>query len=160
MPGRRLRTQKGAAMSHKNDEAAFHEKYIPEPNSGCWLWEGASPNRRYGAMSWRGRRILAHRLSYAIHRGPVPSNMVVDHLCHNGFCVNPEHLEAKTQIANTRRSKPATKTHCRAGHPYAAGFEVVQRKKLGNGIQFRRCLTCYPKGTRDVLDCENNTKGR
>lgn len=136
-------------MSRANEEADFHDKYVPEPNSGCWLWTGTSPNGRYGSMKWRGRRILAHRISYAIHCGPVPNDMVVDHLCHNGFCVNPEHLEMKTQLANTRRAKPAIKTHCRKGHPYADGVVVVPRRKLGNGIQFRRCLTCYPvKGTK------------
>jgi hypothetical protein len=120
----------------------FEQSYIPEPNSGCWLWLGYSPNGRYGAIRWRGKRVLAHIVSYKLFRGRVRKGHVVDHLCHNTFCVNPDHLETKTQLENMRNSKAAIKTHCVHGHPYADGWVHYYRSDRF-GVRYRRCLTCY-----------------
>ena len=65
----------------------FEQLYIPEPNSGCWLWTGYSPNGRYGSIKWYGKRVLAHIVSYKLFRGKIIKGHVVDHLCHNTFCV-------------------------------------------------------------------------
>lgn len=129
-------------MSHNNNIANFESKYIPEPNSGCWLWTAYSPNGRYGAMNWGGRRKLAHVIAYEIYRGPVAEGVELDHLCKNTFCVNPEHLEPVTHLENVRRNKFATATYCKYGHAYADGFEIYIRNDI-HGKQYRRCLTCY-----------------
>lgn len=94
--------------------------------------------------------MLAHVASYIIERGAVPVGHVLDHLCRNTFCVNPAHLEPVTQLVNTRRTLAATKTHCIKGHAYADGFEYYYRKDKGEGIRFRRCLTCYPKRSAGI----------
>jgi hypothetical protein len=129
-------------MTKPNTVAEFEQSFIPEPNSGCWLWLKTSPNKRYGALNWHGRRRLAHVVAYELYVGPMPDGLVIDHRCRNTFCVNPDHLEPKTQLENTRLSAPATKTHCSHGHPYADGVEIYLRTD-GNGKQYRRCLTCY-----------------
>ena len=77
----------------------FLEKIIPEPNSGCWLWSGASISAGtcYGIIGRGGRKDgyeLAHRLSYAIHKGPIPAGLELDHKCRVTLCVNPDHLES------------------------------------------------------------------
>lgn len=130
-------------MSAKNTIANFEHNFIPEPNTGCWLWAAHSPNNRYGAMSWRGKkRVLAHIISYQIYVGPIPEGLSIDHKCRNTFCVNPEHLEPVTHLENVRRGKEATKLVCKNGHFYSDGFEYYYRKD-GEGIRYRRCLTCY-----------------
>lgn len=129
-------------MSHTNTLEVFESRFIPEPNSGCWIWTEYSPNGRYGAIRWHGVRVLAHVLAWRLYRGQMPRGKVLDHTCRNTFCVNPDHLEPITQLLNTRRSKPATKTHCLRGHPYAEGMEIYKRHD-DVGIQYRRCLTCY-----------------
>ncbi len=108
----------------------FAKKWIPEPNSGCWLWEGAHVPFGYGIMGRGGRGAgnhYAHRLSYEIYVGPVPDGMKVLHSCDNPPCVNPDHLFLGTQ-KNNMEDKVAKGRH-RPGeeHPNAVlTWEMVR----------------------------------
>lgn len=71
----------------------FSDSYIPEPNSGCWLWDHASHNQHGHGKMWIKRRgISAHRLSWELHRGAIPAGIQVCHKCDTPACVNPDHL--------------------------------------------------------------------
>ena len=72
------------------------------------------------------RALLAYRLGH-----PVPSGLVVDHLCGSKDCGNPFHLEAVTARENSRRWA-ASLTHCRNAH----------ENTLNGGYSGRRCRTC------------------
>lgn len=77
-----------------------YESYIyPEPNTGCWIWAGDHSNL-YGRFTFNGKRQLAHRISYQLHKGEIPSNMFVCHRCDSPFCVNPDHLFVGTAKDN------------------------------------------------------------
>lgn len=80
----------------------FEDLYIPEPNSGCWLWLGGRDGyRRYGYFSPRYQgELYAHRVSWLIHRGPIASGLRVCHKCDVTLCVNPDHLFLGTQQDN------------------------------------------------------------
>lgn len=86
--------------------------------------------------------IFAHRFSYIIHKGEIPPKLVIDHLCRNTLCVNPDHLEAVTHKENLLRgigptSINAKKTHCIHGHEYTP--QNTDYKPNGT----RRCKTCH-----------------
>jgi len=83
-----------------NKPRPFEEHYIPEPNSGCFLWLNALGAAGYGWIMRGGQHYQAHRYSWIIHRGPIPPGMSVLHKCDTPSCVNPDHLRLGTQRDN------------------------------------------------------------
>lgn len=77
----------------------FERYYLPEPNTGCWLWVGSSSGR-YGSASIDGKNARAHIVSYEMHVGPIPKGLILRHKCDQPFCVNPDHLVPGTQKEN------------------------------------------------------------
>lgn len=107
-----------------------------EKSPGCWTWLSARDRHGYGRIGLtNGRAVLAHRVAYELVIGPIPSGMVLDHLCRNPPCVNPAHLEVVTQAENMRRAAAAI-THCPRGHAYDEAN--TYRNPSGDRI----CRTC------------------
>jgi hypothetical protein len=109
-------------------------KVIPEPMSGCWLWFGSVDKLGYGWVRLgrhKGKQFNhpAHRLIYEFYNGPVSESFVMDHLCRNPGCVNPEHQEPVPAKINVLRgqgvsAKNAQKTHCPFGHSLEDAYIV------------------------------------
>lgn len=121
------------------------EKVLPEPNSGCWLWDGATYPNGYPAISHRGNARPAHRVAYEALQGPIPAGLVIDHLCRVPLCVNPAHLDAVPQAVNVARgrvSEVKTKLICVRGHVIAE-HQRMHRKG------WRYCAACSRERARD-----------
>jgi hypothetical protein len=124
-----------------NEERRFSKKFMPEPNSGCWLWAGAIWQNGYGAFYLRGKNQTAHRAAYEIRHGKPIDGLEIDHLCRNRCCVNPDHLEMVSTQTNTLRGIGATavnkrKIHCSRGHEYTS--ENTRLSPAGR----RFCIKC------------------
>lgn len=110
-------------------------------NDPCWEWKGCLRPDGYGAA----RNELAHRLVYRAVVGPIPDDMVLDHLCRNRLCVNPNHLEPVSNGENVLRgegisARNALKTHCPEGHPYSESNTYRRVKQDGRVV--RCCIAC------------------
>ena len=82
----------------------FRQCFTVQPN-GCWLWDRAKITSGYGTIVLDGKQIYAHRLSWILHRGPIPDGAFVCHNCPGGdnpSCVNPDHLWIGTAKLNSR----------------------------------------------------------
>lgn len=113
-------------------------------DSKCWEWKHPRTRHGYGIFSIGRDTILAHRLSYWWHVGPIPEGLTLDHLCRNTSCVNPAHLEAVSATVNILRgfgppAVNARKTHCKNGHP-------LDGDNLGySPLGHRHCRLCHNK---------------
>lgn len=112
--------------------------------SGCWIWIGTRHGGGYGLISIDGVNRRAHRIAYQTLRGPIPDNLVCDHLCRVTACVNPSHIEIVTHRENKVRgigfaAQNAKKTHCPNGHPYD---RVIPPRANTDRAEWRRCRIC------------------
>lgn len=131
---------------YKSLQERFEEKFIPEPNSGCWLWTASYKITGYGQFHYKGKPRNAHRVSYEIYCEPVPDNLFVCHKCDNRLCVNPDHLFLGTNqdnvddmVSKGRNLKGETQNNTKLTE--AQVWEIVNDKRPQKNICEEYCIT-------------------
>jgi hypothetical protein len=104
---------------NESDIERFWNKVDKNTDSGCWEWT-AHLNRPggYGRIKINGRTEQAHRVSWEIVNGKIPSGKVVCHKCANTICVNPEHLFIGTQYENIQDVVDKGRNNCIKGESH------------------------------------------
>ncbi len=120
---------------------------IVDKDTECWIWQGALQPSGYGVIRYQSRKVYCHRLAYLAFKGPLEPLKVLDHLCRNKACANPDHLESVSQIINLHRGKT------RSGRFY---FDILCSQGLHDMTvtgrtrrnQCRECINRYQRELR------------
>lgn len=116
----------------------FWEKV--QKTESCWIWTGSKDSFGYGRLNVDGRGCDTHRLSYTLHKGPIPEGLNVLHSCPDGDrpdCVNPAHLRVGTKAENNADTKARGRSASGDRH-----FSRLHPERVSRGPRHSAC--CRP----------------
>lgn len=123
----------------------------------CWEWSGSRWPGGYGIMRLGDRRLQAHRFSWELHRGPIPTGLCVCHRCDNPPCVNPAHLFLGTHLENVLDSSRKGRRHTsrnvgerNGGAKLTADQVHAIRAAAGRITQIARSFGVSSRAIRDI----------
>jgi hypothetical protein len=126
----------------------FEEKIAYCPMSGCWLWTASVDMYGYGRIRVDGKSRKASRVSWELHRGPIPGDLHVCHHCDTPSCVNPDHLFLGTRSDNQRDCEiKGRRTHARGEQSNKAKMTATKvleaRARSAAGEKTRQLARAY-----------------
>ena len=113
-----------------------------DQSGDCWVWTGSLTNGGYGHLGLGGRdggTDRAHRVSWRLHFGEIPSGLWVLHKCDNPPCVRPEHLFLGTHDDNMRDCVSKSR------HRAATRRDTYYTSRMGRPVG----ITKFSPGTLD-----------
>ena len=133
-------------MKNLNIERFFTNIKILDNN--CWGWSKAVSNKGYGRFTINKKAWFTHRISYILFNGEIPNGKVIDHICKNRICCNPDHLRCVSKRENTLENSDGLaashviKTHCKNNHEFSISntrFFLEQRQFCG-AVSLCKCM--------------------
>lgn len=124
-------------------KSSFEKNVIRK--DGCWEWKGSKDKNGYGVMSCNISMgpSRAHRASWIIHNGSIPSGLFVCHYCDNPTCTNPKHLWIGTHKQNNDDKISKGRANC-PPPPYKKGSQVGTSKL--NESEVKQIKRLFSKG--------------
>lgn len=132
----------------------LEQHYIPEPNSGCFLWLGCFSRFGYGRINVGGHIVLAHRFAWETIVGQIPDGLWVLHRCDNPACVNVGHLflgTHKDNMADCVKKGRQKRGEWQPGAKLSAADVVLIRSSDKHHRQLARELGINETTVRDVI---------
>ncbi len=121
----RLATEATLRRAIANRVDRFWSKAIRLDRDSCWLWQARRNPKGYGMFREMDRWAAAHRVSWELANGPIPTGRLVCHSCDTRSCVNPDHLFVGTNDDNMR--------------------DMVNKSRQSKGERHRKsCLAALP----------------
>lgn len=119
----RLLSDRTKRMNAVSIAEKIANNYSVDSATACWNWNGALDSHGYGQITYHRDVIKAHRASYEYAKGLIPAGLVIDHLCRNTKCINPDHLEPVTLSVNNERgfspsAQNGRRDRCIRGHVF------------------------------------------
>ncbi len=137
---------------------AFQDRYIPEPNTGCWIWTGSIGRAGYGFFQHSGVRMFAHRFSLVAVGTELTPEACADHKCRVRCCVRPDHLRLVTRATNTLENSNSesafnkNKMVCKKGHQFNEANTIIYINPSGKPE--RKCRVC--RDAYSAMHSKNN----
>lgn len=117
-------------------------------DNGCHKWAGSHTVDGRARIQINGKTYYIYRLQYARRHGAISSDLHIHHVCHNGWCVNVDHLQEMTAAAHIQIHRAATRVdppdQCKHGHANAWRFNA-QGNWVCNQCNREACARSYRK---------------
>jgi len=144
------------AYEHKMRLTKRFEKYIiSNGDEYCWDWNGSKFTKGYGYMSFDGKIMQAHRVSFQLYYREIPKGLFVLHSCDVRECTNPKHLFLGTNIDNmgdmVRKGRSPVQLGSKNPNSVLKEDQVKKIKNLlKNGITMS-CIAREYKVSKDAI---------
>lgn len=137
---------RNACEDEKNIYPRFWSKVKVKRKNECWEWQSSISPQGYGKFSIDNYPYSAHVISYKYFNNDHDKNLVIDHICMNKKCVNPNHLrQVNYFISNTENTNGfayinSKKKSCKNGHKFTNENTIIRKNKSGRA--YRKCKKC------------------
>ena len=117
--------------------------HVAYTGNDCLKWPFSGNWNGRGHLGWNGKIVKAHRLMCILAHGepPTPKHQAA-HNCGNGHlgCVNPNHLEWKTNSENQRDRRRHGTHHGGKGSRAAIPLQAIDEIRRLKGIETQLSL--------------------